>query len=399
VFNVKQKKIKTMAAMDDMKSSDQNFPEGDGSQRLLMDTLEGIDHTEEFKSVLVDSMESTRLVMNTEASSLMLMDEETGELYVSMPTGPAKMTVAGKSIPQSKGIAGWVADNKRPYMTNDVSNSEHFYGELAEGFKTRNIICVPLINRENRVIGVMQALNRRNGEDFTSKDIPVFQSLASHFTLAIERSRMIDTLHDRLNQKDAIIAEIHHRIKNNLQIISALIEDELPEVKDKHAETILQGISLRIQSMSRLHDMLSEKNLTNAVDLKDYLGKLSEKIRDTMSSFLYDVDIELDSEEIVVKQEQALLCGLILNELLINIYKHAFRSDDDDSKIQISLFRSDHTVTLRVSDNGVGLPDDFKLRKKDSIGMWIVDTLLKKLKADMNVGAEKGTRFEITFKA
>ena len=385
--------------MDDMTNSPEDYTDSDGNQRLLMDTLEGIDHTEEFKSVLVDSMESTRLVMNTEASSLILIDEETGEMYVSMPTGPVKMTVAGKSIPQSKGIAGWVAENKRPYMTNDVSKSEHFYGELAEGFKTRNIICVPLINRENRVIGVMQALNRRNGEDFTSKDIPVFQSLASHFTLAIERSRMIDTLHDRLNQKDAIIAEIHHRIKNNLQIISALIETELPEIKDKHAETVLQGISLRIQSMSRLHDMLSEKNLSNAVDLKDYLTKLSEKIRDTMSSFLYDVQIELDSEEIIVKQEQALLCGLILNELLINIYKHAFSGDDEEAKIQISLYRSDRTVFLRVSDNGVGLPDDFKLRKKDSIGMWIVDTLLKKLRADMEVGSEEGTRFEISFKA
>ncbi|PWN05218.1 histidine kinase dimerization/phosphoacceptor domain -containing protein [Rhodohalobacter mucosus] len=388
-----------MANMDDMKVSDQDFPEGEGSQRLLMDTLEGIDHTEEFKSVLVDSMESTRLVMNTEASSLMLMDEETGELYVSMPTGPAKMSVAGKSIPQSKGIAGWVAENKRPYMTNDVANSEHFYGELAEDFKTRNIICVPLINRENKVIGVMQALNRRNGEEFTSRDIPVFQSLASHFTLAIERSRMIDRLHDRLQQKDAIIAEIHHRIKNNLQIISALVEDELPLIKDKHAETVLQGISLRIQSMSRLHDMLSEKNIKNTVDLKEYLSQLSDKIRDTMSSILYDVQIELDSEEIVVKQDQALLCGLILNELLINIYKHAFQYEDDEANIKMSLFLKDHIVHLRVSDNGVGLPDDFKLRKKDSIGMWIVDTLLKKLNAEMSVGSDEGTRFEIRFEA
>jgi two-component sensor histidine kinase len=386
-----------MEAMDDINSSIEDFSGGGGSQRLLMDTIEGINHTEEFKSVLVDSMESTRLVMNTEASSLMLLDEETGELYVSMPTGPAKMTVAGKSIPQSKGIAGWVAENKRPYMTNDVSQSEHFYGELAEGFKTRNIICVPLINRENKVIGVMQALNRRNGEDFTSKDIPVFQSLASHITLAIERTRMIDRLHDRLNQKDAIIAEIHHRIKNNLQIISTLVEDELPSIKDKHAETVLQGISLRIQSMSRLHDMLSEKNLKNSVELREYLSQLSQKIQETMSSILYDVKIELNSEDIVVKQEQALLCGLILNELLINIYKHAFRSEEEEGKIEISLFKRAGKVHLKVSDNGVGLPDDFKLRKKDSIGMWIVDTLLKKLKADIDVETGRGARFEISF--
>jgi two-component sensor histidine kinase len=364
----------------------------------LMDTIEGIHHTEEFKSVLVDSMESTRLVMNAEASSLMLLDRDTGELYVSMPTGPAKMLVAGKSIPKSKGIAGWVVENKRPYITNDVSQSEYFFGELAEGFKTRNIICVPLINRDNDVIGVMQALNRRNNEDFTSRDVPVFQALASHITIAIERTRMIDVLHDRLKQKDAIITEIHHRIKNNLQIISALVENELPDIKDKHAENILQGISLRIQSMSRLHDMLSEKNLKTSVELSDYLSQLSQKIEETMRSFLYDIKIDLNSEQVVVRQEQALLCGLILNELLINIYKHAFREEGEAGVIEISLTKNGDMVELRVSDNGVGLPEDFRLKKKESIGMWIVDVLLKKLDAEFDVETGEGTRFIIRFK-
>jgi len=372
--------------------------DGTTPSRLIMDTIEGIHHTEEFKSVLVESMESTRLVMNAEASSLMLLDRDTGELYVSMPTGPAKMLVAGKSIPKSKGIAGWVVENKRPYITNDVSQSEYFFGELAEGFTTKNIICVPLINRENQVIGVMQALNRRNNEDFNSRDVPVFQALASHITIAIERTRMIDLLHDRLKVKDAIIAEIHHRIKNNLQMISALVETELPDVKDKHAETVLHGISLRIQSMSRLHDMLSEKNLKNSIELSEYLSQLSQKIEETMRSFLYDIKIELNSEEIVVRQEQALLCGLILNELLINIYKHAFREEGKEGRIEISLTKTEEHVNLRVSDNGVGLPDDFRLKKKESIGMWIVDVLLKKLEAEFDVESDEGTRFMIRFR-
>ncbi len=257
---------------------------------------------------------------------------------------------------------------------------------------------MPLINRENQVIGVMQALNRRNNEDFNSRDVPVFQALASHITIAIERTRMIDLLHDRLKVKDAIIAEIHHRIKNNLQMISALVETELPDVKDKHAETVLHGISLRIQSMSRLHDMLSEKNLKNSIELSEYLSQLSQKIEETMRSFLYDIKIELNSEEIVVRQEQALLCGLILNELLINIYKHAFREEGKEGRIEISLTKTEEHVNLRVSDNGVGLPDDFRLKKKESIGMWIVDVLLKKLEAEFDVESDEGTRFMIRFR-
>ncbi len=124
-------KLGEAAMQENQDKIDDLGDDGTTPSRLIMDTIEGIHHTEEFKSVLVESMESTRLVMNAEASSLMLLDRDTGELYVSMPTGPAKMLVAGKSIPKSKGIAGWVVENKRPYITNDVSQSEYFFGELA----------------------------------------------------------------------------------------------------------------------------------------------------------------------------------------------------------------------------------------------------------------------------
>lgn len=365
--------------------------------RLLLDTIEGINQTTEFKSVLAESMEAARLLMNSEASSLLLLDKESGDLYISMPTGPAKTEVVGKTIPRQKGISGWVAENRRPYLTNDVTQSEYFYGDLAEKFKTRSMICVPLINRQNEVIGVLQAINRRNNEDFTPHDIPVFQALASHITIAIERTRLIDVLHDRLQQKDALIAEIHHRIKNNLQSILALIDNEVDEINDEQARNVLRQTAMRIHSMSNLHDMLSEKNLENRVNMERYLDQLSKKIQETMSSILYDVTINLECEEVYLSQERALLCGLILNELMINIYKHAFRKEEGEGAIEIGLSVNDGLAELRVSDNGVGLPEDFQLAKQHSIGMWIVDELMKKLKGNLNVTSGSGTRFTITF--
>ncbi|MEX0646144.1 MAG: GAF domain-containing protein [Balneolaceae bacterium] len=367
--------------------------------QLLLDTVEGINQTIEFKTVLAESMEAIRLVMKSEASTLMLIDKESGELYLSMPTGPAKQDVVGKSIPKNKGIAGWVAENRRPYLTNDAEKSEYFYGELTEGFKTKSIICVPLINRKNEVIGVMQALNRRSNGGFNPHDIPVFQALASHVTIAIERTRQIDLLHDRLKHKDTMIVEIHHRIKNNLQTIMAMIDDEMPDVVDEHAKNILQVMTLRIHSMSQLHDLLSEKNLSNTIELSFYLEQLSEKIEETMRSLLYDINIHLNCEKVEIKQERALLCGLILNELLVNIYKHAFRDDEENGRIEIHLIRHGDEIELKVSDNGVGLPEDFKLSKKHSIGMWIVNELLKKLEGRLDVSSDDGTRFSVKFPA
>ncbi|PKD42878.1 histidine kinase dimerization/phosphoacceptor domain -containing protein [Rhodohalobacter barkolensis] len=369
----------------------------DKNLRLLLDTIEGINQTKEFKSVLIESMEAIRLVMNSEASTLILEDKETGELHVSMPTGPVKYDIAGKRIPKDQGIAGWVVSQKRPYLTNNPAESEHFYGELAEGFKTRNIICVPLINRENKVIGVMQALNRRDNHEFTSRDIPVMQALASHVTCAIERTRLIDRLHERLKQKDTLIAEIHHRIKNNLQVILSIVENESLDLEKSKAKDVLDDVGHRIRSMAKLHEMLSEKNLSNRVELGKYLKQLSQTIEETMSSILYNVKLELKSEKIEVRQDQALLCGLILNELLINIYKHAFIEDDGEGQIEITLKKLNGEALLEVSDNGVGLPEDFQFEKRESIGMWIVEELLKKLKATVNTESTEGTRFRITF--
>lgn len=365
--------------------------------QLLLDTIEGINHTKEFKSVLMESLEAARIVMNSEASSLMLMDQDTGELYVRIPTGPVKQEIAGKSIPKYKGISGWVARNRKPYMTNDVTQSEHFYGELAEGFTTRNLICVPLINRENEVIGVIQSLNRRNNKDFNAHDIPVFQALAAHVTIAIQRTRYIDYLHLRLKEKDVIATEMNHRVKNNLLALTTMLNIELRNNEDEHLKKVISNIQKRVKSMYELHEMLVESDLEKSVQLDLYLKQISEKIHESMSFILSDAAIEFKGDSIQVNQEQALRCGLIVNELLINIYKHAFSKDDEEQKIEITLSQYDESVKLRVSDNGVGLPEDFKFGKNDSVGMWIVEELLEKLGAEVNIESKDGTRFTITF--
>lgn len=365
---------------------------------LILDTIEGINNTNEFKTVLSQSMEATRLVMMSEASSLLLIDEKSNEVYITVPTGPAKNDVVGKSIPRDKGIAGWVIENKKPYLTNDVSTSEHFYGDFSDKFTTRNILCVPLINKSNEVIGVVQALNKRNEEDFTSADVPVFQALAAHVTVAIERTRQIDDLREQVQQKDVMIAEIHHRVKNNLQAMTSQIDQEIDEVEDETAREALKKVVVRMNSMARLHDMLCERKVNHLIDLRDYMNELVERIEETMAFLLHDLEIDVSEEEILLPQEKALLCGLILNELLLNIYKHVyFQNEEKMGRIQINLANDEGLVILSVSDDGIGFPDDFTLQVKSSIGMWIVHELLQKLDAEMSILNDPGARFTITF--
>ena len=365
---------------------------------ILLETIEVINSTNHVKSIVDESMEATRLVMKSEASSLMLLDSDTGELYVSLPTGPAKEDIKGKSIPKNRGIAGWVVENKKPYITNDAQSSEHFWGELADQFTTRNLICVPLIDRSNKVVGVIQALNRRKGEDFTPHDIPVFQALASHIAVAISRAQKIDHIEKRISEKDAMITEIHHRIKNNLQTVSALIEKELPAIEEEKAKEVMRSLYLRIRSMSRLHDLLCRKSLSDKVDMDVYLVELTNRLDEMMNKLHPEIQVKVNAGKVQIPSDKALLCGLILNELLLNIYKHAFVDQQEGAEIVIDLEQLDDEVVIRLADNGIGFSEMPDFNKKSSFGLWIVDVMLKKLKAKMDLKSEGGSEFSIRFK-
>lgn len=385
---------------DDKSSPERSFdPFSEPNMKLLIDTIEEINRTEKFKSVLTESMESVRLVMNSEASSLILLDDESGELFVSMPTGSGKMEAAGKRIPKSKGVSGWVAQNRQPYVTNDAQNSELFYGEIAEGFRTRNMICVPLINMKNEVIGVLQALNRRGGEAYSAKDVPVLQALASHISVAVERVRMIDSLKDRIRQKETFITDIHRRIMDDLETMAGMIDTEMDAIKEENARRLLNEISLRLETMMEIQRIVYDSDQKNYVNLGNYIMQLSDKIEEKMRSFLYGVAITTRCENVQVTREKALLCGLILNELLISIYKYAFRNEEIDGRIDVNLTSSGNKIDLRISDNGIEFPEDFNLTVKEKSGTWLVDEWLKRLGAHLSSLEQEEVRFSLQFKS
>nr|NIP25752.1 GAF domain-containing protein [Phycisphaerae bacterium]NIW50553.1 GAF domain-containing protein [Gammaproteobacteria bacterium]NIX01479.1 GAF domain-containing protein [Phycisphaerae bacterium]NIX29567.1 GAF domain-containing protein [Phycisphaerae bacterium] len=158
------------------------------SLQILLKNISSVNKAVELNTVLRESVEVVQNVMNAEASSLMLLDENTDELIVSMPTGPVRKEVKGTRIKKDEGIAGWVVKNGQPFYSNDVTESDLFAGDIAEDFTSENIICVPLRDSHKKVIGVLQAINRRNG-NFSDQDIPVFEALADHVALAIERTK------------------------------------------------------------------------------------------------------------------------------------------------------------------------------------------------------------------
>lgn len=175
----------------------------------LVELAGAINSTTETAALLLAIMEAAREVMEAEASSLILVDPETKELRVEVPTGPARDQITGVRIPPEEGVAGWVARHGTPLVVADASQDPRFYGEIASGaFRTRDLICVPLRSPQGELIGVLQAMNRRGGSIFTPADTPLFSALANQAAIAIERDRLIQqSIAKQLLDKELDVAE------------------------------------------------------------------------------------------------------------------------------------------------------------------------------------------------
>lgn len=336
---------------------------------VLLNTIEGINKSRELKSILEESMEATRLVMSSAASSLILLDEETGELNICLPTGPAKKEIRGKRIPKSKGIGGWVLENKQPYISNDLENSDIFWGEVAEGFITKNIICVPLINKENKAIGVLQALNKRRGEEFNPHDIPVFQALASHVTMAIERVRQQEELLNRIKNQERLLSKFQKLIAGSLEIVSSLVEKDIERLGSTASEEILQTANNRIHAMGGIQKFLSKQEMAGEVALAVYLRRLSLKICEAFSG-TNEIELEVSGDTVEVEAGKALISGLIIYELLIKVHNKV-NTEDGGSQILIEI-NGNESGQIQISINTVS--DNFQQLLNGSGG--VADTLL-----------------------
>lgn len=159
---------------------------------LLMELVGKINSNLDLESLLRDIMDSAKVIMDSEASSLFLLSEDKKKLTLTIPTGPATAELSGKNISSSQGIIGWVTQNREPVLVNNVQDDDRFEGELSENssFTTKNLICVPLINHEGNLIGVLEAINRKKEEDFSKNLIPVFQTLANQAAIAIENAKL-----------------------------------------------------------------------------------------------------------------------------------------------------------------------------------------------------------------
>ncbi|MEA5541955.1 PAS domain-containing protein [Limnoraphis robusta Tam1] len=233
---------------------------------------------------------------------------------------------------------------------------------------------------------------------FSRDDVYFLQSVAHILATAIERNQTESQLKTSLKEKEVLLKEIHHRVKNNLLVVSNILEFQTDYTDNLEVIKILQDSQKRIESMALIHEKLYQSTGLDQIDFGDYIQDLVSQLMESYDPNRDLIELELDVESIGLNLETAHPCGLILNELVSNAFKHAF-PHNRSGKIWVKLHQnSDNVVALTVRDNGIGFPQNIDFRQVDSLGMELVCTLIDQLDGHIELIRDNGTTFYLTFK-
>ena len=346
-----------------------------------------INSTLNIAEVLKNIMKYANRVTNSVASTLMLLDEETGELVFSVPTGPKSDKLTDFRLPPGKGIAGWVAENEQHLLIPDVKKDKRFYEKTDEmsGFETKSILCVPL-KAKSKMIGVLEVINKVDDTSFTEEDAMLLNIFANQAALAIENARFYDELKDRYEEGKQLqekLAEseklramglmasgVAHDFNNMLAIIFGNIDlAEVEDNKDMFLERLAKIKKAAVDS-ANIIKRLQKFTKTNSEDTPFQPVKFNDLAREAIEISTpmwkdgpYAKGISIEIVDALTEEEFIILGNdTDLREAIINMIFNSVYAMPQGGKIHLAMYKKDESIYLEISDNGIGMTEETKRR-------------------------------------
>lgn len=237
------------------------------------------------------------------------------------------------------------------------------------------------------------SVNSRVMRDENGEPIKNFGSLRD----ITERKMMEKAIKDSLKEKEMLLMEIHHRVKNNMQIISSLLNLQSRHIKDKNDLDLFKNSQNRVRSMALVHEMLYKSEDLARIDFAKYIKELTDQLFRSYKVNLRSIKITLDIEDITLGVDMAIPCALIINEIVSNSLKYAFQKKKrGEIKIEFSKDVKGKHIMM-VSDDGVGLPGEIDIGKTESLGLSLINTLTGQLRGNIEIDSTNGTKYTIVF--
>jgi PAS domain S-box-containing protein len=306
-------------------------------------------------------------------------------------------------IADETGRIEWVNDG----FTRMTGISKNIIGKGVHDLHVyENISNILTETREGKHSRIFEShLKSENGADrwISSTLTPIFddskrlRKLLFVDTDITESKKMENQIVASLKEKDLLLKEIHHRVKNNLQIIISLLNLQSGYIKDEETLKAVREGQNRVRSMALVHEKFYQSEELGEIDFREYTEKLCTFLKQSYASQDAPVTIIVDAHGIGFDMDTAMPCGLLITEIVSNSLKYGFPGNrEGEIKIEFSKV-AEKKVLMTISDNGIGLPQDFDIEKSESLGMQLIIALTSQLDGELKFSGENGTRFSVTF--
>jgi len=300
-----------------------------------------------------------------------------------------------------------------PDYINALKTSHHITAENAQTHKDTlefgdnylksndivSMLDVP-IWLQGEMVGVLCHEQTKNMRRWTFEEQDFAASISYIISLSLEASKRDEAqkqIINSLEEKSVLLREIHHRVKNNMQIISSLLSLQSSTIENPEMKDIFNESQNRVRSMSMIHEQLYQTDDLAKIDFNIYVNGLIKSLFQIYSSSQKHIEWDVNVEDVKLDLETAIPCGLIINELVSNSLKHAFK-DRFNGKINVKMRKNNGLIILKVADNGVGIPDNFQIEKASTLGLKLVKTLVNQLEGALVIEIKNETSFNVTFK-
>lgn len=349
-------------------------------------------------------LEYARILSGSEHGFVAEIDPGTGDVVLNALTRmygvPASRGEAGPILVKKDsdgrypGLIGHALNTRREFFTNDPGSHSASAADPGGGARPSRFLSAPVIYGGDLVGQIALADSTR---DYTDDDLKTARRLGSIYAMAVIRFRNEASLLKSLEEKTVLIKELHHRVKNNMQVVSSLISLQARKIDDDRYRRIFLESSNRIQAMAMVHEKIYHSEDLSRVDFSRYVREIAERLLYSFGMDREQVALEFDVRDVYLGIDQAIPCGIILNELVTNSFKHAF-SGGRRGKLSISFIADgEGKYRLVVQDDGPGIPDDLIGSAEKSLGMQIVTALTRQLNGTIKAANAGGARIELVF--
>lgn len=267
--------------------------------------------------------------------------------------------------------------------------------KLCEFQDVKSMVAVALKINE-RIIGLIGFDMVHEKREWDRETINILKLLSEIFTNLLEKRDKELAVKKSLEEKEILLKEIHHRVKNNMQIISSLLNLQLNLEEEEKTRGLLMESQGRIKSMAMVHEKLYLSTDLSHINFREYLENLVNDLFHSYAVPVGTIDPVVDAEDIYINIDTAIPLGLIVNELVSNSLKYAF--PDKKGTVKVGFYKKDQKYILEVADDGVGLPPGLDIETSKTLGLKLVYSLSGQLDADLKIDTSQGTCFQISFK-